>query len=165
MRHWLAYIILLILPLTLSAQEPDTMPLRKGPPSGAIPQEALVKQRLMSARKPDTTIVKISRQWTLSADFTTEIPVPLDTAFSLFNRYRLTDDQSDFNAYLGNYGLPLYQINFFDRDWNPDRFLYSYYQPFMHTPSNTRFVNTRSRSPSWAGATPAGGARPSRHSG
>ncbi len=142
MRHWLAYIILLILPLTLSAQEPDTMPLRKGPPSGAIPQEAIVKQRLMSARKPDTTIVKVSRQWTLSADFTTEIPVPLDTAFSLFNRYRLTDDQSDFNAYLGNYGLPLYQINFFDRDWNPDRFLCSHYLPFMHTPARTRFVNT-----------------------
>ncbi len=43
---------------------------------------------------------------------------------------------------LGNYGLPLYQINFFDRDWNPDRFLNSYYLPFMYTPANTLFINT-----------------------
>ncbi len=83
-----------------------------------------------------------TRQWTLSSDFTTEIAVPLDTAFSLFHRYRLADSYSDFNAYTGNYGLPLYQINFFDRPWQPDLFLYSHYIPFMFTPSNLLFINT-----------------------
>ncbi len=163
MRKWLAYIILLIMPLSLSAQEPgnpaepDTMALKRGAPAGlpAMTQESMpegspdsiitemrMRQQSMPAREPDTTFTKGSRQWTLSADYTTEIPVPLDTAFSLFHRYRITDKLSDFNAYTGNYGLPLYQINFFDREWRPDRFLYSYYMPFMHTPAKTIFVNT-----------------------
>ncbi len=83
-----------------------------------------------------------TRQWTLSPDFTTEVPLLLDTAFSLFHRYRIADVYSDFNAYTGNYGLPLYQINFFDRPWQPDRFLYAHYLPFMFTPYNTLFINT-----------------------
>jgi len=90
----------------------------------------------------DTAFISGTRQWTLSPDFTTEIAVPLDTAFSLFNRYRVADKMSDFNAYNGNYGLPQYEINFFDREWEPDRFLYAHYIPFMFTPSNTLFINT-----------------------
>ena len=95
------------------------------------------------AQEEDTTATRTTRQWTLSSDFTTEIAVPLDTAFSLSNRYRVTDKYSPFNAYPGNYGQPLYQINFFDRDWKPDRFLFSYYLPFMYTPSRTLFINTQ----------------------
>ncbi len=95
------------------------------------------------AQEVDTAATRITRQWTLSSDFTTEIAVPLDTAFSLSNRYRITDKYSPFNAYPGNYGQPTYQINFFDRDWKPDRFLFSYYLPFMYTPSRTRFINTQ----------------------
>jgi len=163
MRKWLAYIILLIVPLSLSAQEPgnpaepDTLALRRGAPVGqpASTREPMpggipdtintpmrMRQQSTPAREPDTTFTKGSRQWTLSADYTTEIPLDLDTAFSLFHRYRITDKLSDFNAYTGNYGLPLYQINFFDREWRPDRFLYYYYMPFMHTPAKTIFVNT-----------------------
>jgi len=95
------------------------------------------------ASDADTIKPKITRQWTLSADFTDEIPVNLDTSFNLFQRYRVTDKYSDFNAYPGSYGLPLSQINFFDRDWEPDRYLYAHYLPFMHTPANTLFVNTQ----------------------
>ena len=91
----------------------------------------------------DTTKYHVTRTWTLSKDYTTEINIPLDTAFSLFQRHRITDKYSDFNAYPGNYGLPLYQINFFDREWNPDKFLYYYYLPFMYTPSNPLYVNTQ----------------------
>lgn len=90
----------------------------------------------------DTAFKSGTRQWTLSPDFTTEIAVPLDTAFSLFHRYRVTDKQSDFNAFTGNYGLPLYQINFFDREWKPDMFLSAHYMPFMFTPANTLFLNS-----------------------
>jgi len=106
-----------------------------------IPQTA-VRRQPYSTFLSDTIFSSGSRQWTLSSDFTQEILVPLDTAFSLFHRYRITDKYSDFNAYTGNYGLPLYQINFFDREWKPDRFLYSHYQPFMWTPANTLFINT-----------------------
>jgi hypothetical protein len=159
MRNWLAYIILLILPLSVYGQEPDTLPLRKAIPGGmpartpdSIPAqfadtlpEAVrlrMQQQGMPSRLRDTTLVRGSRQWTLSTDYTSEISLPLDTAFSLFHRHRITDRVSDFNAYTGNYGLPVYPINFFDREWKPDRFIYSYYLPFMHTPSNTRFLNT-----------------------
>lgn len=159
MRTWLVYIILLLLPLSLFAQEPDILPLRKARP-GALPArtpdsipEGLadsvpaaarmrIQQQGMPSRLRDTTLARGTRQWTLSADYTSEISLPLDTAFSLFHRQRITDKLSDFNAYLGNYGLPVYPINFFDREWKPDRFIYSYYLPFMHTPANTRFVNT-----------------------
>lgn len=113
---------------------------------GALPAEAGARPGIPDAEtgaEIDTTFTTASRQWTLSSDFTTEIPVVLDTAFSLFHRYRITDSYSDFNAYTGNYGLPLYQINFFDREWKPDRYLYIYYLPFMFTPLNTLFINTR----------------------
>lgn len=167
MRTWLAYIILLLLPLSLFAQEPDTLPRRQPRPGGlparttdsipagladsipagfadSIPAASRMRmqQQGMPSRLRDSTRVRGSRQWTLSEDYTTEISLPLDTAFSLFHRHRITDKLSDFNAYTGNYGLPVYPINFFDREWKPDRFIYSYYLPFMHTSANTRFVNT-----------------------
>ncbi len=159
MRTLLIYIILLLLPLSLLAQEPDSLLLRKLPPGGlparttdsipAAPADTTVaatrlsmQQQGMPSRLHDTTLARGSRQWTLSGDYTAEIDLPLDTAFSLFHRHRITDRLSDFNAYTGNYGLPVYQINFFDREWKPDRFVYSYYLPFMYTPANTRFVNT-----------------------
>jgi len=90
------------------------------------------------ASRPPTTV-----QWSLSKDFTEEINIPLDTLFPLFHRYRIADKYSPFNAWMGNYGQPLYQINFFDRITNPDMFLYRYYYPFMYLPSNPVFMNTR----------------------
>lgn len=146
---------LLFLPLTMAGQDPDTIPPVQRDTVPAVRRGAVGKEtpfRVLPGipdtrpdslgTGPDTTFTTGSRQWTLSSDFTTEIPVPLDTAFSLFHRYRVADKYSDFNAYTGNYGLPLYQINFFDREWKPDRFLYAYYLPFMFTPSNTLFINT-----------------------
>jgi hypothetical protein len=86
---------------------------------------------------------RIIRQWSLTQDFTGEIPVEIDTIFSLFNRYRLTDRYSPLNAYPGNYGLPFYQINFFDRIIHPEKFLYSYYYPLMYLSDRTIFMNTQ----------------------
>mgnify|MGYP001232420312 CR=1 FL=1 len=144
---YIAFIIV-CLPLKLSGQDPDTIrPVRRDtlPALQRGPARPLAPRGADTGKQPagtDTISDKGSRQWTLSADYTTEITVPLDTAFSLFNRYRSADRHSDFNAYTGNYGLPLYQINFFDREWKPDRFLYAHYMPFMFTPSNTLFINT-----------------------
>ncbi len=98
---------------------------------------------VLTAQRQDTISPVIKKQWTLSSDYAEEITVPVDTAFSLFHRHKLTDKFSPFNAYLGNYGLPLYQINFFDRITNPDMFLYSSYYPFMHLPDNAVFMNTQ----------------------
>jgi hypothetical protein len=95
------------------------------------------------AQKPDTLKPRILKQWNLSHDFTEEVNIPFDTVFSLFHRYRLVDRYSTFNTSLGNYGLPLYQINFFDRITDPDKFLYDYYFPYMHVSDNALFMNTQ----------------------
>jgi hypothetical protein len=65
---------------------------------------------VLTAQKQDTIKPVVKKIWTLSSDYTEEIPVAVDTAFSLFHRHKLTDKFSPFNAYPGNYGLPLYQI-------------------------------------------------------
>ncbi len=95
------------------------------------------------AQKKDSTEKKIIKQWNLSSDFTEEVNIPFDTVFSLFNHYRIADRYSFANATLGNYGLPFYQINFFDRITDPDKFLFSYYYPVMHVPDRALFMNTQ----------------------
>ena len=91
-----------------------------------------------SIKKP-----KILKEWALSADYSEEIPIAFDTVFSLFNRFKIADKYSPVNATLGNYGLPFYQLSFFDRITDPDKFLYTQYYPFMHIPSNAIFMNTQ----------------------
>jgi hypothetical protein len=95
------------------------------------------------AQNPDTLKPKILRQWNLSSDFTREVNIPFDTVFSLFNRFKLADRYSAFNTSLGNYGLPIYQLNFFDRITDPDKFLYNHYYPYMHVPDKALFMNTQ----------------------
>jgi hypothetical protein len=103
----------------------------------------LATTSVLSAQKQDTTKHVVKRKWMLSSDFSEEITIPLDTVFSLFHRHKLTDKFSPLNAYPGNYGLPVYQMNFFDRITDPDMFLYSYYYPFMHLSNNQTFMNTQ----------------------
>jgi hypothetical protein len=97
----------------------------------------------LSAQDQIATKKKILKQWTLSSDYSEEVIVPFDTVFSLFHRSRLADKYSSLNATLGNYGLPFYQINFFDRISDPDKFLYAYYYPFMFLPDKALFMNTQ----------------------
>ena len=97
-----------------------------------------------SSLKPDSIKKpRILKEYNLSADFSEEVNIPVDTVFSLFNRFKIADKYSPVNASLGNYGLPFYQISFFDRITDPDKFLYTYYYPFMHLPSNAIFMNTQ----------------------
>lgn len=98
---------------------------------------------MLFAQKQDTIKPKILKQWNLSSDLTEEVVIPFDTVFSLFNQYRLADKFSPLNATLGSYGLPFYQINFFDRVTDPDKFLYSYYYPLMYQPEKYIFMNTQ----------------------
>lgn len=97
----------------------------------------------LAAQEADTLSPRILRQWTLSGDYSREITIPLDTSFSLSHQFRLSDKYSPFNAYTGNYGLPLYQISFFDRITDPDKFLYRSYYPFMHLADKPVFMNTQ----------------------
>jgi hypothetical protein len=96
------------------------------------------QNKVLTDEKP-----KIIRQWHLSEDYTDEVPLPFDTIFSLFHRFRIADKYSPVNATLGNYGLPFYQMNFFDRITDPDKYLYAYYYPFIYHPGNAVFMNTQ----------------------
>jgi hypothetical protein len=98
----------------------------------------LFAQNADTLKKP-----RILKQWNLSADFSEEVSIPFDTVFSLFNRFKIADRYSPVNASLGNYGLPFYQINFFDRVTDPDKFLYTTYYPYMHVPDKAVFMNTQ----------------------
>ena len=91
----------------------------------------------------DTISHRITEMWKLSSDMTEEIKVPFDTTFSLFNHYRLADRHSPLNASPGSYGLPFYQLNFFDRISDPDKFLGYYYYPLMYQPERQLFMNTQ----------------------
>jgi hypothetical protein len=95
------------------------------------------------AQEKEAPKKRILKQWTLTSDFAEEAALPFDTVFSLFHRYRLTDRNSLINATLGNYGLPFYQMNFFDRVTDPDKFLYAHYFPLMHHTDNAVFMNTQ----------------------
>lgn len=97
----------------------------------------------LCAQKQDTIKPKIIEQWNLSSDFTEEVKIPFDTVFSLFNQYRLADKFSPLNATLGSYGLPFYQLNFFDRITESDKFLYNFYYPLMYQPEKYPFMNTQ----------------------
>lgn len=95
-------------------------------------------------REPDTIRApKILRQYTLSQDFSEEVPLQVDTVFSMFQRFRKADRYSPVNAMLGNYGLPSYPISFFDRVTDPDKFLYAHYYPFMYVPDRAIFMDVQ----------------------
>jgi hypothetical protein len=101
---------------------------------------SLFAQKSASLKLPKQ--LRTIEQWNLSSDFSEEVPITFDTVFSMYHRYRIADKFSPFNATLGNYGLPFYQINFFDRVTDPDKFLYSNYYPFMHVGEKALFMNT-----------------------
>jgi hypothetical protein len=102
-----------------------------------------VSSVLQAQEQNDSLKPRIIRQWTLSPDYSEEVALPMDTIFALSHQNRKADKFSPLNAYPGNYGLPLYQMNFFDRITNADRFLYRNYYPFMHLSSNPVFMNTQ----------------------
>ena len=119
-RNYLILLLLVVLPgFSVSGQD-----------AGQSPVKPSAKSRIL-------------KQWNLNRDFTEEVVIPFDTAFSLFHRYRLTDRYSPLNATLGNYGLPFYQLNFFDRVSDPEKFLYANYFPLLYTPERAVFMNTQ----------------------
>lgn len=95
-----------------------------------------------TARVADT-LPKILRNYTLSRDFSEEINLPVDTIFNMSQRYRRADKYSPLNAMLGNYGLPTYQLNFFDRPYDQESYLYRHYYPFMYIPERAIFMDTQ----------------------
>lgn len=113
--------------------------MRKGVRYGVVVSAVML---LTAAAGAQTTVRKID-QFRLGSDFTEIVHGEPDTLFSLYHRYRRTDRYSPFNAYAGNYGLPVYQIGYFDRIRSHDSYLYQFYYPFMYLPSTALFMDTQ----------------------
>ena len=103
----------------------------------------ILSSGLFAQKRDSVKAPRIIREFTLSADYSEEINQPFDTVFSLFNRFKIADKYSPVNASLGNYGLPFYQMSFFDRITDPDKFLYSSYYPLMYVPDKAAFMDTQ----------------------
>jgi hypothetical protein len=135
-RH-ISIVLLLVFSSGLYAQKQNLIPTRSK-------QDSIINSRSSNTLKTDSAKKpRVLKEWTLSPDYSEEVNIPIDTVFSLSNRVKIADKYSPVNASLGNYGLPFYQLSFFDRIIDPDKFLYAYYYPLMHLPSNTVFMNTQ----------------------
>ncbi len=140
MIRQISIILLLVVSSGIYAQEKPVKPVRT---DAAIQDSVKLPSKPKTRKKEPEKKPRILREWTLSKDYSEEVDIPIDTVFSLSNRFKIADKYSPVNASLGNYGLPTYQLSFFDRVTDPEKFLYAYYYPFMHLPSNTIFTNTQ----------------------
>ncbi len=97
---------------------------------------------LTSAQDDSVKVGHITRQFTLSDDYTGIVNVSLDTILTGFHEYKVTDKINPFYLSLGNHGLPIEEYDFFSRTKNPDEFLYRHYKPYMHHLGNRMFIDT-----------------------
>ena len=136
----ISIILLLAISSGLYAQKKPFIPIN----SNTQKQDSVKIPGLPKVHRPDTIKKpRILKEWTLSPDYSEEVNIPIDTVFSLSDRFKIADKYSPVNATLGNYGLPFYQLSFFDRITDPDKYLYKSYYPLMHLPSNSVFMNTQ----------------------
>jgi len=84
-----------------------------------------------------------TREFGLSDDFSEFVRLELDTVITGFQQHRIIEIKTPFFINLGNYGLPVVEIDFFKRTTSPDDFLFRHYKPYMHHTGNVRFVNTQ----------------------
>jgi hypothetical protein len=120
-RH-ISIVLLFAISSGLYAQKPNIIPSM----SNTQKQDSIRISRISNTHKQDSIKKpRILKEWTLSADYSEEVNIPIDTVFSLSNRFKIADKYSPVNASLGNYGLPFYQLSFFDRITDPDKFLYA----------------------------------------
>ncbi len=113
MRRVVSYLIILLVPVLLTAQE-----------------------------KPDS-VMHSTREFGFSNDFSELVPLDLDTTITNFYRHRINDDTTPFYISMGNYGLEVMEMDFFRRSVDPGEYLYRNFKPYMHYPGNIRFVNTQ----------------------
>ncbi len=143
MKRAFSIILTLSFFIVSNAQNKNLAPDLKGIRDTLNKKNAINIAPAQKTREKKAPAHRITTQWTLSPDYTEEVRLPFDTVFSLFQRYRISDRYSPMNATLGNYGLPFYQLDFFDRITDPDKFLYSDYYPLMYLNDKTVFMNTQ----------------------
>jgi hypothetical protein len=81
--------------------------------------------------------------YTLSSDYAETVAVDFDTVITGFQEYRKIDKITPFYASLGNYGLPLLELDFFKRNSVYDHQVYQFLKPYMHHTGNKTFIDTQ----------------------
>lgn len=104
---------------------------------------AIMAQPEPKPARDSTAVMRITRQYTLSDDYTRIVTLDMDTLLSGFQEHKILDKQSPFYLTLGNYGLPVKEFDFFRRTCMPDEFVYRHYKPYMSHLGNKVFVDTQ----------------------
>ena len=95
------------------------------------------------AQVEDNKIIHTTQEFGFSPDFSELIKLELDTVITGFQQHRIIETKTPFFINLGNYGLPVVEIDFFERTISQEDFLFRHYKPYMHHTGNVRFVNTQ----------------------
>ena len=91
----------------------------------------------------DTANIRKTTMYSLSEDYTTIVPLDMDTLITGFQDHKVIARYTPFYASLGNYGLPVLELDFFKRNIDQDRFVYKHYLPYMHHLGNKIFIDTQ----------------------
>lgn len=105
----------------------------------------LAPSLLWGQNKQEDTIriVRVTRMYTLTEDYSEMVAVDLDTLLPGFFDYQQFGKSSPFYASPGNYCLPAVEIDFLKRNRVYDQFLYRYLKPYMQHTGNKTFVDTQ----------------------
>lgn len=95
------------------------------------------------SQQDSASVVRITKLYRLSDDYTQRVPVPMDTMLTGFQVHKVPDRVSTFYSSLGNYGLPIEELDFFRRSFQQDEFIYRYYKPYMSHLANKVYVDTQ----------------------
>ena len=91
----------------------------------------------------ETKIYPYVGSWKLSEYGAFQDSTTLDTLIDNFQIYHPVFSNSITSSYVGNYGTPALNNDFFDRNSNVDFFFLQSREPYLLTPENIQYYNTR----------------------
>ena len=101
------------------------------------------KEGAEKEEKKESKINPYVGSWKLSEYAAFQDSVALDTLLDNFQNYHPVFINSLTSSYLGNYGTPALNNDFFDRKSNVDFFFFKSREAYLLTPENLKYYNTR----------------------
>lgn len=146
MNRTIIYILLTLLPLTISAQTLQSHQRDSGTKSGLGSGEMFnpFQKDTTNTDKEDVKAPKYIRQWHIDELLGDVIPVNADTLPHLYQNWHLTEGMHGEYNFLGNMGAPRQSRIFFDR---PSDTRYDFMQPydyFIVRPGELFYTDTKS---------------------
>jgi hypothetical protein len=101
------------------------------------------KEGTQKEEKKEVEINPRVGSWKLSKYGAFQDSTSLDTLIDNFQNYHPVFINSITSSYVGNYGTPALNNDFFDRNSNVDFFFLKSREPYLLTPANIQYYNTR----------------------